>query len=367
MPPPLLDALVAARPTAPPCWWWSRRWACSTASTAAGPQRGTPPTWPPGSGCPCCWCWTCRARRRPPPPSPAASRCIDPAVRVGGVVLNRVGSARHRAGGRALAALGLPVLGAIPRDAALALPERHLGLVQAPSTPAWPAMLDRLADMAERALDLRRHRCGWPARCQLAACAVRPRRRRASGSPSRRTPPSPSPTRICWPAGATRARRSCRSRRWPTNRRPPTRRLLAAGRLSGAACRRAGGRGAASSRGLQRFAATRPGARRMRRLHGARRGADRRGGGRHAHGRAAEPRDQLRPARAAPRLPRRRRCPTPRCVRGHEFHYATLSEPGTDAPYAVLRDAAGTSLGPAGGRRGRVTGSFFHAIAREGP
>lgn len=52
-------------------------------------------------------------------------------------------------------------------------------------------------------------------------------------------------------------------------------------------------------------------------------------------------------------------------VRGHEFHYATLTDPGPDDPYAVVEDATGATLGPAGGRRGTVTGSFFHAIARE--
>ncbi|EFH09182.1 putative cobyrinic acid a,c-diamide synthase, partial [Pseudoroseomonas cervicalis ATCC 49957] len=52
-------------------------------------------------------------------------------------------------------------------------------------------------------------------------------------------------------------------------------------------------------------------------------------------------------------------------LRGHEFHYATVSEAGSDAPFATLADAAGQPLGAAGGRRGRVSGSFFHAIATE--
>src|SRR5258708_30473390 len=60
----------------------------------------------------------------------------DQAVRIAGVVLNRVGSERHRALVRdAIATLNtaspIPILGTVPRDAALALPERHLGLVQA--------------------------------------------------------------------------------------------------------------------------------------------------------------------------------------------------------------------------------------------
>ncbi|WP_076959921.1 cobyrinate a,c-diamide synthase, partial [Teichococcus deserti] len=76
-------------------------------------------------------------------------------VRVAGVVLNRVASPRHRAGAAdAIAAIGLPVLGALPRDATLSLPERHLGLVQAREQEELPALLDRLATLAEAALDL---------------------------------------------------------------------------------------------------------------------------------------------------------------------------------------------------------------------
>ena len=52
-------------------------------------------------------------------------------------------------------------------------------------------------------------------------------------------------------------------------------------------------------------------------------------------------------------------------VRGHEFHYSSLVEAGSDAPLVALSDARGASIGPAGGRRGRVTGTFFHAIAGE--
>ncbi|WP_462417641.1 cobyrinate a,c-diamide synthase [Kytococcus sp. Marseille-QA3725] len=54
----------------------------------------------------------------------------DPGVQVGGVVLNRVGSARHAAEVRhAVEATGVPVLGVVPRSAELAVPSRHLGLV----------------------------------------------------------------------------------------------------------------------------------------------------------------------------------------------------------------------------------------------
>lgn len=79
----------------------------------------------------------------------------DPLVRVVGVILNRVGSDRHRAMlTRAVEGVGLPVLGALPRSEALAHPSRHLGLVQAEERPDLDAFLDRAADLAERHLDL---------------------------------------------------------------------------------------------------------------------------------------------------------------------------------------------------------------------
>ena len=53
-------------------------------------------------------------------------------------------------------------------------------------------------------------------------------------------------------------------------------------------------------------------------------------------------------------------------IRGHEFHYASLIEPGDDVPLVELVDAQSASLGQAGGRRHHTTGAFFHAIARSG-
>ncbi|MEK7819739.1 MAG: cobyrinate a,c-diamide synthase, partial [Pseudomonadota bacterium] len=48
----------------------------------------------------------------------------------------------------------LPVLGAIPRDRALGLPERHLGLVQASEHAALEAFLDRAAEAVARHVDV---------------------------------------------------------------------------------------------------------------------------------------------------------------------------------------------------------------------
>ncbi|MFF4192727.1 cobyrinate a,c-diamide synthase [Nonomuraea sp. NPDC001831] len=81
---------------------------------------------------------------------------FDPDVRVGGVVLNRVGSDRHEELCRsALAAAGVPVLGAIRRDDAVATPSRHLGLVPAAERRTEAvAAVDRLAALVARSCDL---------------------------------------------------------------------------------------------------------------------------------------------------------------------------------------------------------------------
>ena len=79
----------------------------------------------------------------------------DPAVKIAGVILNRTASERHRAlVADAISACGLPIFGALPRDTAITLPERHLGLVQAAEHADLAALSDRLALMAERHLDL---------------------------------------------------------------------------------------------------------------------------------------------------------------------------------------------------------------------
>ncbi len=71
-------------------------------------------------------------------------------VPVSGVVANRVGSPGHaRMVGEGLPA-GLPLVAALRRDAELALPERHLGLVQAMELPELDAQLDRWADAWEQ-------------------------------------------------------------------------------------------------------------------------------------------------------------------------------------------------------------------------
>jgi cobyrinic acid a,c-diamide synthase len=83
-------------------------------------------------------------------------RSFDPRVDVAGVVLNRVGSPRHEEVLRAAAAeVGLPVLGALPRRDALAVPSRHLGLVTAAEHgTAAVAAVDAMAELVAAHVDL---------------------------------------------------------------------------------------------------------------------------------------------------------------------------------------------------------------------
>jgi cobyrinic acid a,c-diamide synthase len=76
-------------------------------------------------------------------------------IDVAAVLLNRTGSLRHETMLRAaLETIGMPVLGAVPRDAGLELPERHLGLVQAEEHGDLAAFLDRAAERIDAACDL---------------------------------------------------------------------------------------------------------------------------------------------------------------------------------------------------------------------
>src|SRR5262252_5177602 len=298
----------------------------------------------------------------------------DPAVRLAGVILNRLGSERHRAlAADAIARLGVPVLGAIPRDATLLLPERHLGLVQAQEHGDLAQRLTRLAEAVEthcdvdaivkaaRPLDGPGHDRG-PAvslpppgqRVALASDAafsfVYPHLLAAwrqagaeifSFSPLADAAP-PEHCDVCWLPGG-----------YPE---------LHAGALAAAQDFRAG---------LARFAATRP-------VHGECGGymvlgaglvdAD---GARHAmtgllgHATSFAQRKLHLGYRAARLIAA---CPIGAAgarVRGHEFHHASLVERGGDAPLAELRDAQGQPVAESGSRRGNVSGTFFHVIARE--
>jgi cobyrinic acid a,c-diamide synthase len=76
-------------------------------------------------------------------------------VEIAGVILNRVASPRHERLARGeFERIGIPVLGAIPRQGAIELPERHLGLVQASETSELDMRLNALADLIEAHVDI---------------------------------------------------------------------------------------------------------------------------------------------------------------------------------------------------------------------
>lgn len=80
---------------------------------------------------------------------------FDRNVMLAGIVLNRMGSDRHEAMLRsALDRAGIAVFGALRRDDALVLPERHLGLVQAGEHAALESFVEKAADAVEAGCDI---------------------------------------------------------------------------------------------------------------------------------------------------------------------------------------------------------------------
>ncbi|MDO9426360.1 MAG: cobyrinate a,c-diamide synthase [Methylobacterium sp.] len=294
----------------------------------------------------------------------------DPRIRIAGVVLNKVASPRHRRLVEAgLAKVGLPVLGALMRDAGLTLPERHLGLVQARETSDLDARLDRLADLAEAGLDL-------DAILAAASGTTPPRRAGALPHPpgQRIAVASDAAFSFLYPhmaAGwralgaelvpfsplADEAPPADCDAAWLPGGYPE----LHAGRLAEAATFLAG---------LRAFAREKP-------VHGE-------CGGYMVLGESLEDAEGITHAMAG-LLPvatsyRTRKLHLGYRVAtlladgplggagtrlvGHEFHYASERTPAPEEAAALARvtDAEGVALGLAGHRLGRVTGSFFHLI-----
>jgi len=297
----------------------------------------------------------------------------DPAVRIAGVMLNRVASERHHAlVESAIAPLGIPVLGAAPRAPMLALPERHLGLVQASEHADLKSLIANLAAMAERHFDLD----------AIVACAAP-----MAITAGRQVVPLPPPGQrialardrafsFVYPhvidgwrrAGAEILPFS------PLADEPPPEDADSCWLPGGYPELHAGTLAAAErfSVGLQRFAQTRP-------VHGECGGymilgqslEDATGAthpmlGLLGHATSFAKRKLhlgYRTARFAGDCVLGRAGTT---VRGHEFHYATQTVSGSDHGFAECRDAEGHAVAASGGRRGHVSGTFFHAIAQEG-
>jgi cobyrinic acid a,c-diamide synthase len=295
----------------------------------------------------------------------------DAAVRVAGVILNRAASERHRAlVADAIEAIGVPVLGAIPREAALALPERHLGLVQAGEHADLDALIGRLAAVAAQHIALNTL---MTAAAPLAlvhadrrAPALRPPGQRIALASDRAfTFVYPHVLDAWRSAGAEIIAFS------PLADEAPPERADSCWLPGGYPELHADALAAATRfmSGLRRFAETRP-------VHGECGGymvlgqslEDAHGqchamAGLLGHATSFAKRKLHLGYRSARLLSDGVLGAKGATVRGHEFHYASLTDAGSDAPFAELRDAEGRDLGVWGGRRGHVSGTFFHAIA----
>lgn len=292
-------------------------------------------------------------------------------INVAGIILNRVASPRHLATiAPSLEREGLKLFGAIATSNHFALPERHLGLVQALEMADVPQRLDLLADTVEVSLDL-------PAIEAAARSAILP----ITGNIAGLQPPGqrialaqdraftfmyPHLLESWRMAGAEimpfspladEAPDSSADAVWLPGGYPE----LHAGRL--AAARR-------FMDGLRAHAA------RSVPIHGEcggymvlGQGLEDAGGARHAMVGLL----RLESSFAKRRLHlgyRRAKLLADSVlgsdgteIAGHEFHYASIQSTG-DEPLVDCRDATGGAVAEAGARRGSVSGTFFHAIDR---
>ncbi|MER9715831.1 cobyrinate a,c-diamide synthase [Mesorhizobium sp. M0219] len=295
----------------------------------------------------------------------------DPDVRMAGIVLNRLGSERHRKlCSEAIETLGLPVVGAILRDPTLNLPERHLGLVQAGEYADLMTHLDRLADMVEKSLDLDAIMAlaapFSPASGSFEHALQPPGQRIALAEDAAFTFLYPHVAAHWRQAGAEIVPFSPLADEAPVQNcdvcwLPGGYPELHSGSLAAATNFRAG---------MARFAETKP-------IHGECGGfmvlgeaLEDAAGETHAmlgllgHSTSFAKRKMnlgYREARLRVACPLG---PQGALIRGHEFHYAQMIATGNDEPLADLADGQGNPLGASGYRRGHVSGTFFHAIAR---
>lgn len=289
-------------------------------------------------------------------------------VTIAGVILNRVGSERHRKlTADAIEAIGLPVLGALPKSPDVALPERHLGLVQAGETEDLDHILNQLADWVSQHVDMDQVvSCALPGHAsQSSAAALTPPAQRIAlaqdsafsflyphildgwrdagaeiipFSPLNDEAPDPS-CDFCWLPGG-----------YPE---------LHAGQLAN---------NQKFTGGLRTFAES--GA-----VHGEcggfmvlgqslteKDGTEHKMVGLLSHSTSFAKRKLNLGYRRAHVVTDFALGERGAMLSGHEFHYSTMTEPGKDDPLVELFDANGQKLPQTGGKRGRVSGTYFHMI-----
>ncbi|AYJ85039.1 cobyrinate a,c-diamide synthase (plasmid) [Sphingomonas paeninsulae] len=297
-------------------------------------------------------------------------RSLDPHLPFAGVILNRVASPRHeRLVRKGMEAVGIPVLGALPRRGDLTLPERHLGLVQAVEHPD----LDRA--IADFAVFLRAHVDLDAIRRAAGASGTALKRggARLSAPPAQRIAMARDAAfSFVYPHLLERWRRAGAEILpfSPLADEAPDRGADLVWLPGGYPELHAGTIAAAATflSGLCHHAETRP-------VHGECGGYMVLGealidksGERHrmagllglvtSH---AQRRMHLGYRHAELLVPVSGFAAGTR-LRGHEFHYSTIVEQ-TDAPLALVTDADGAKVAETGSHRGRVTGSYFHMIA----
>jgi cobyrinic acid a,c-diamide synthase len=300
-------------------------------------------------------------------------------VRVAGVVFNRIGGDRHAQVLKESCAAAVPeiaILGCIPRQDGLKLPERHLGLVQAGEHADLDAFLDRAADAIGRAVDVARLQSLTRPACPAAACAA----------PSLPPPLPPPGRRIAVASDAAFAfRYPLVIEGWravgseivpfsPLADEAPDPAADAV-YLPGGYPELHAGRLAAARRFLE---GVRAAARRGAAVFGECGGYMMLGeglvdGDGHRHAMAGLL--PLETSFAAPRLHLGYRRATlaagnflgraGRRFRGHEFHYAAVLKEGPGQPLFACADAQGNALGTTGLVAGNVAGSFVHLIDGE--
>jgi len=301
----------------------------------------------------------------------AGLRDFRKGVRIAGVVLNRVASPRHEALiRRAMEGAEIPVLGALPRHAPIALPERHLGLVQAEELSRLNELISEAARLVGERIDLdavlRLAECGWSARTADAARVTPPGQRialardaafsfiyphilegwRAAGaeivpfSPLADEGPDDSAD-VCWLPGGypeLHAGQIAANQRFRKAVRAFAETRVVHGECGGYMVL---GESLTDAKGARHA---------MTGLLGLDTSFAKRG--MHLGYRRAELTTGMPGHAQGARL------------RGHEFHYASiLAQP--DPPLASVRDANGAEVAETGSRRGHVTGTFFHLIAEE--
>lgn len=292
-----------------------------------------------------------------------------PEVPFAGVILNRAASPRHERLARlGMDRAGIKVLGVLPRRGDLALPERHLGLIQAVEHPDLDAAIKGYAEFLRENVDLAAIvSASSKGKVALSGALPEPPAQRIAlardaafsftyphllqgwrdagaeilpFSPLADHKPDPTADLVWLPGG------------YPE---------LHAGRIAGAS---------AFLAGLREHAKTKP-------VHGECGGYMALGAGLidkegHRHEMAGLLGLVTSYEKRKFHLGYRRAVLTEpaigykkgQALRGHEFHYSTiLKQP--DTPLAEVFDADGGSVKETGSRRGHVSGTFFHLVTPE--